>query len=362
MTAHRTALLRAGHSPSEFEEAKELGQIASVEGVIKFIPADIIAQRAMECGSYSRALFHWEQFMRDQNRDEMAEVTSHDELYQRLHSIYTHIDEPDGLDGITAHLNILSPDQQAFQHRRAGRWSAAQSWYEIELRKSPRDHDLQIELLGCLRESGQFGKVPRFLTRQFYAYFSPDQVLHYASFCSTHAQAANSSQKSGLLPFVTEACWATGQLDRLESALKECSSEDSTDFNTDVARILLSMQKNDKNTTSLRINQLRDAVSKTLTTAAASSLQSSHDVLLRLHIVHEIETLSGISRQPADGKQLVEMLASMDKRLAVIGSYIADKQYLLGIRRAVMTLSEYVLPPACRSRLLIASQHRLYKG
>lgn len=157
MTAYRTAAIRAGHSPSEFDEAKELGQIASVEEVIRSIPADVIARRAMECGSYARALYHWEHFMREQRPKVEGEPKDQDLLYQRLHSIYAHIDEPDGLDGISAHLNILSPEQQAFQHRRAGRWSAAQSWYEIELTKAPSDKTLQIELLSCLRESGQFG-------------------------------------------------------------------------------------------------------------------------------------------------------------------------------------------------------------
>lgn len=158
MTAIRTAAVRAGHSPSEFDEAKDLGQIASAEKVITSIPADIIAQRAMECGSYARALYHWEYFMREQQQSSTERIHDDDVLYQRLHSIYAQIDEPDGLDGISTHLNILSPDQQAFQHRRAGRWSAAQSWYEIELSKSPSDKNLQVELLSCLKESGQFGK------------------------------------------------------------------------------------------------------------------------------------------------------------------------------------------------------------
>jgi len=157
ITASRTAAIRAGHTPSEFEEAKDLGQIASVEGVISSIPADIIAQRALECGSYARALYHWEQFMRDQKQQVNDDNGEWDAHYQRLHSIYAHIDEPDGLDGISAHLNILSPEQQAFQSRKAGRWSAAQSWYEIELAKSPSDPNLQVELLSCFKESGQFG-------------------------------------------------------------------------------------------------------------------------------------------------------------------------------------------------------------
>lgn len=158
MAVYRTAAQRAGHPLSEADDAKDAGQITSVESVISSIPADIIAQRAMECGSYARALFHWESYIRDQSQKRNNKnAKEHDAMFQRLHSIYSQIDEPDGLDGISAHLNILSPEQEAFQHQRAGRWSAAQSWYELELIKSPSNTSRQVDLLSCLKESGQYG-------------------------------------------------------------------------------------------------------------------------------------------------------------------------------------------------------------
>jgi len=79
-------------------------------------------------------------------------------MYHGLQSIYSQLDEPDGLEGLSAQLNILTPEQQALQHRRAGQWSAAQSWYEIELMHQPADRCLQLGLLDCLQESGQHGK------------------------------------------------------------------------------------------------------------------------------------------------------------------------------------------------------------
>lgn len=164
LASYRLMAYRAGHSPSDFDEARDLAQIDSVEGVMSSIPANIIAQRAIECGSYARALFHWEHFIREQSPRATAYSTGErDAMYERLQSIYTQIDEPDGLEGISAKLNILSPEQQAFQHRRAGRWSAAQSWYEIESMQKPEDLDVQIGLLSCLKESGQYSESPTLL-------------------------------------------------------------------------------------------------------------------------------------------------------------------------------------------------------
>ena len=130
-------------------------QIRRVENLLSLIPADVISRRAVDCRSYARALFHWEQYI----RQERASPTKPDlePLFTRLQSIYTQIDEPDGIEGISTHLQVLNIDQQILEHRKAGRWTAAQSWYEIQLAERPADVDVQVNLLTCLRESGQHG-------------------------------------------------------------------------------------------------------------------------------------------------------------------------------------------------------------
>lgn len=133
-------------------------QIKSVEQLLSTIPAEVISKRAVECKSFSRALFYWEQYIR-QRRAEIKENDSGglEPLYQRLQDIYTQIDEPDGIEGISTHLHVLNVDQQVLEHRKAGRWVAAQSWYELQLNKTPDDSEIQQNLLLCLRESGQHG-------------------------------------------------------------------------------------------------------------------------------------------------------------------------------------------------------------
>lgn len=156
----KNAGTRAGRLPSEADLEQEFLHIKSVNTVLTLIPADVISRRAVECKSFSRALFHWEQFIRqqqdeDRNTDQDVNLES---LYERLQEIYTQIDEPDGIEGISAHLQVLNIDQQILEHRKAGRWTAAQSWYEILLTERPMDLDVQFNLLTCLKESGQHGK------------------------------------------------------------------------------------------------------------------------------------------------------------------------------------------------------------
>jgi serine/threonine-protein kinase ATR len=134
-------------------------QISAVESLLQSIPAKIISQRAVECGSYARALFHWEQYYREEQAkaESMQGYFAKDDLLQHLQFIYGQIDEPDSIEGISAHLQVLNPEQQIMEHRKAGRWTAAQSWYELALAEKPNDPETQVELLTCLKESGQYG-------------------------------------------------------------------------------------------------------------------------------------------------------------------------------------------------------------
>lgn len=168
MAEARSMAGKTGRGVSEDDEMNAIKQISRVEGILQFIPAEIISRRAVECGSYARALFHWEQYIRQQ---EQAKVhsrywsTDKDEMLQHLQTIYAQIDEPDSIEGISAHLKVLNPEQQIIEDRKAGRLTAAQSWYEIALAKKPNDPETQINLLTCLKESGQHGKFARILSQ-----------------------------------------------------------------------------------------------------------------------------------------------------------------------------------------------------
>lgn len=141
----------------ELKVAQGEALIIRVKSVLEMLPAEIISQRAVECKSYARALFYWEQHIREV-RETTGDNVTRNMLLERLQDIYTQIDEPDGIEGISAHLHVLDINQQVLGHRKAGRWTAAQSWYEIKLAEDPDNVDVQVNLLTCLKESGQHGK------------------------------------------------------------------------------------------------------------------------------------------------------------------------------------------------------------
>ncbi|KAL8699738.1 MAG: hypothetical protein Q9224_001285 [Gallowayella concinna] len=313
----RTSSSRLGRTPSSSEIEIAQAQLQSVESVVYTLPADIIARRAVECKSYSRALFYWEQYIRQTRPTHGSEDSDNDmePLYERLQQIYTQIDEPDGIEGISSHLQVLNIDQQILEHRKAGRWTAAQSWYELLLSERPRDIDVQHNLLTCLKESGQHDV----LLNQIDGLKQIPTIFPIA------------------LPFACEASWVTGKWDRLEEYLGHASEELNGNFNIGVSRALLALARNEKDVFAQVLNDVRRRTAKSLSATNTASLQACHDILLKLHALTEIETIGGTRKNGLLDK--VSLAVSLEQRLDLLGAFNSDKQFVLGLRRAAMQLS-----------------------
>ncbi|TVY82181.1 Protein kinase rad3 [Lachnellula suecica] len=298
-----------GHDPDELAH-----QIQRVEMVLSMIPPEVISQRAVECKSYSRALFYWEQHIRN-CRERKITMDKNTELLERLQDIYTQIDEPDGIEGISAHLHVLDIEQQILGHRKAGRWTAAQSWYEIKLAENPDDVDVQVNLLTCLKESGQH-----------------DVLLNYVEGMQKTPETV-----SLLVPFATEASWATARWAALKKYTSMDAKDVSEDFNVRLGHALLALHRKEVDVFQSTIQSIRGQIARSLSMATTASLATCHDNMLKLHVLTELEMIGGTGNGSEVDRPRV--LESLSRRLEVIGSYLDDKQYLLGIRRAAMQLS-----------------------
>jgi serine/threonine-protein kinase ATR len=318
----KSAAMRYGNSPSDFDEVHDLAQIDTIERFLASIPAEVIATQAASCGSYSRALFHWEQYIREDRplipSARPPKQHSDDEaVYDKLLNIYAQIDEPDGLEGISAHLPLLNEEQQAMQHVKAGRWTAAQAWYESQLADMPQTLDLEDKLLACLRETGRYAPLLRYVD----------------SFVISRQSIEDADELSRtMLPSVVEAHWMTSDIDGMMTRLQSVNAECTSDFNVGVAKILRSAAEANQESLTTILRDVRKSVARSMTDARTSSIQASHEDLKKLHVLYEIEALSSDIILRAE-----DPTAALDRRLSVIGSYVSDKQYVLGIRRAVMT-------------------------
>ncbi|KAI0883853.1 phosphatidyl inositol 3-kinase [Annulohypoxylon maeteangense] len=294
---------------------RDVAAMEMLQGLLDSIPAELISQRAVDCKAYARALFHLERHIR-QVDEEKTGTEERDRLLQRLQDIYTQIDEPDGLEGISAHLHVLDVNQQVLSHRKAGRWAAAQTWYEIKLAEDPDNVEIQIDLLTCLKESGQH-----------------DVLLNYVEGIEKHTGVATINR---IVPYAVEASWATGRWRTMEKFITKYQGDRTENFNVSIAQALLYLRKGWTKAFVDEMRILRDRVNASMNFSITSSLQACHEPMLKCHVLTDLELIAGINN---DGNQHPqEVLKTLNRRLEVLGSYVNDKQFVLSIRRAAMEL------------------------
>lgn len=294
-------------------EIKE--NLRRIQAILDSIPAGLISQRAADCNEYARALFHLEQHAQKKEQKKQA-AEDQAALYERLQDIYANIDDPDGLEGISTHLHSLDTYEQILSHKKAGRWAAAQTWYEMRLAESPSDVNIQVELLNCLKQAGQY-----------------DVLLNVVEGIRAH-----SSDDNKIMPFAVEAAWVTGRWESLVKFTNRYEGDKTQDFNIALASVFQTLHKDgDSPELKAQLQSLRDGVATSMTTSATASLQAAHEILLKSHVITDLELILGVSKTTSDGERKLTH-TSLDNRLDIIGAYYPDKQYLLGIRRAAMEL------------------------
>jgi serine/threonine-protein kinase ATR len=142
-------------------------------------------------------------------------------------------------------------------------------------------------------------------------------------------------------PFAVEASWATGRWQTLEKYLRLYNAGDVSEiFNLGVGQALLCLRDGDVEKFKEHIQMLREKVAGSMTHSATSSLRACHDAMLKCHVLSDLEMIAN-EKLKGDGDQQA-VLTALDRRLEVLGAYVSDKQYLLGIRRAAMELMRYV--------------------
>lgn len=123
----------------------------------------------------------------------------------------------------------------------------------------------------------------------------------------------------------------------MRSYLQLSSEQHTADFNIGVGSAFDAFRLGNITSFQETIDNLRLSIAKSLTVNSATSLQSCHDSILRLHALTEMESIGNAGTQGYNSHS--EISDALSRRLDVLGGYLSDKQYLLGLRRATMELS-----------------------
>ncbi|KAI9688750.1 MAG: serine/threonine-protein kinase M1 [Bathelium mastoideum] len=323
VTQMQTAAQRLGATPPEAEVIRDTSQISSVERILLYVPAAIVASRAMECRSYARAIYHWEIHIRQEGERGVSlhQQNGQSDLYERLQEMYAYIDEPDAVEGLSSILDFVKPNQQLAEHVRLERWDAIQTWYELHYDRHPNDTYAQAQIARSLHEAGQshalLDMIDRLHNRKEMCH--PDILVHGV-----------------------EASWMTSRWQDLQKCLDLVAGlptkPPGTEFDIAIGEIMLRLHRRDWGEAEKLIAALRGGIATGFSMAATISFQSCRDQLRNLHVLYELEAISGLP--PTRNEDRKAIREKLDRRLPVLGAFTNDKQALLRLRRRAMELSQ----------------------
>ncbi|KAG0364892.1 serine/threonine-protein kinase M1, partial [Gamsiella multidivaricata] len=152
-------------TPRGHPTASDLSQIAAraqdptvniVQAHLTSISHDVIAMASFKCRAYARSLLHYEQCIRDARQQRELTELDFQTLYEKHQEIYAHMEEPDGMAGISGLITSGSPTQNLLQCESAGGWIEAQAYYELGLQANPGKYENHAGLYKCLENLGHF--------------------------------------------------------------------------------------------------------------------------------------------------------------------------------------------------------------
>ncbi|KAI0938155.1 hypothetical protein AcV7_003428 [Taiwanofungus camphoratus] len=267
-------------------------QLPRIDSILSSIDQGLMAKAALQCKAYARALMNFERQVVTLRQGNVKGNDLH-EHYERLHEIYAHLDEPDGMEGVSTLILSPSLEHQIREHESTGRWTSAQSCWEVRLQYSPDNLDFHLGLLRCLRNLG-----------------------HYDTL-RTHVKGVltrNPSWESQLVGFQVESEWMVGNWDEVQNLVKNTGSQASSVL---LAQILLALRAGDASAISNSLSAARRSLGAPIVAAGAKGYRRSYDAVLDLHLVHEVEIIHHVvANLPSDLPDCREVFDRLSRRLS----------------------------------------------
>jgi len=313
-----------------------------INEILAKIPESVMANVSFRSKAYARALLHFEQHIRKRrnipnNQEEMQQ------LYIRLQEIYSNIDEPDGIEGISTLFTNQTLEQQILENENAGKWTAAQTCYELLLQNNSLNKEYRIGLINCLNHLG-----------------------HYESIISqvNGAISKNPLWEIDFNHYAVEASWKLEDWSSLNQFLKKpCKPT----FEVMIGKLLSLKRENRVSECLDIIEKTRETLTSSIAVASMESYNHCYEYIVKLHILYELETFffnnknnhinnsnnsnnnSNNSNMDLDQPQqlqqptlelsnILNIIKSWDSRLSITMPLIRHRENILTVRRTMISL------------------------
>jgi serine/threonine-protein kinase ATR len=136
------------------------------------------------------------------------------------------------------------------------------------------------------------------------------------------------------MPFAIEAAWVTGRWESLDKFIHRFQGNVLQDFNMSLGVLFESLYKKQPFTETAKM--MKENIALSMTSSTTASLQAAHDIMLKCHVLTDLEIILGTN--PESEEERMKTISLLEGRCEVIGAYFNDRQYVLGIQRAAMQL------------------------
>lgn len=317
-------------------------QLLRLDSILLNIDQSLMAKAAFQCKAYARSLMNFEQqILILQERD--SGQTDLPSYYDKLHEIYSHLDEPDGMEGISTMILSPSLEHTIRQHESTGRWTSAQSCWEVRLQQSPDNVDFHIGLLRCLRNLGHYGEL---LSLSRYVLYINHVRLDTLRTHVTGVLTRHPEWQVTLSGFQAESAWMVGAWDDVQRLVERVKDDTST---MATARVLLSMRTGENQSISDALCHARSILGASITAAGIKGYRRSYEAVLDLHMIHELDLIYQATRNLQAGSQdgvrqerrrsIAELSKMLASRLEVTLPTFRSREPLLSMRRTAFTLA-----------------------
>jgi serine/threonine-protein kinase ATR len=322
--------------------------VAKVRELFECIPKITLANAALQCKAFQRALVNYEEEIRLSRSDAERAATklSSDELAFLQH-VYVGLGDSDGLAGVASTRvgDGLAPGETALRaqivdHEAAGRWVDATTCYGVLLQSigggGSQDNELNDGLMRCMRELGHF-----------------HAVLTHAQ--GTIKACTTSSSKHALhsgIIHAADAAWRLGEWDVIADLEKQ-KEADPTHLSVGIGKILrrLEMFKRDDDdggggsmpSIVGECGAMRQRIGRHLSAACMESYERAYPWICQLHQLQELEhacrsslfgSLEDDARIPTKS-----LITAWDARLNMMQPQLQCREPVLALRRALLQIS-----------------------
>ncbi|GAA6005621.1 hypothetical protein JCM10207_005273 [Rhodosporidiobolus poonsookiae] len=292
--------------------------LVAVEGVLQDIPHILVGQAALTCKSYARSLLNFESHIIAKRANRGDESDKDLQVYfENLHECYAHLDEPDGMEGIST--KILSPSvlHQIREHESTGRWTSAQSCWEVKLQQKPDDPVNHVGLLRCLRNLGHYDSMRTHIVGLL------------------HSRGDEVNWERILAPFNIEASLFVGDWDSVADAL---DIDDLEGPEAAFGRVLCAMREGDTAQVERAFYEAREQLGGPIVAAGRESYRRVYDSVIHLHILDELKAIH-LSQTEDGGLHRPQLVKTLKDRLALTSPSFRAREPILNLRRTALRLA-----------------------